>query len=760
MGGELPQRATCQNWERNRNGAMSDDEEDDSSGEIAPRRGSRVRVRAMSTADSDDEWEPEVKPKKRAKSKSKRGAGEDGEEEGGSHRPRRRGKGSKSKSTGSGDENDSPMDFGKTSDYELKLLELKKKLAWQICHHLGGGRRTIVRKEHGGGGEEAEDAGGGAMQLDDDDGADEAIGGSGSGENGEALASIAAAASSSSSSAPVVSAEDKLQAQNRREAKMVRELDRVMARIKEARSEYGKADEVFGTNAAMALAQRFVCRKCGNRDPELIFADPRTGDTICRGREGLNNCGEVVQDHFINSGEAHRNFEDGEDRNHHGPKRDALMPDSVNMRTSIGDGFHDNDRSNKFRKLQELAMQAEMDLSNIGKDGRASTRVGYKTNQKFKAFRLMADLASSLHIHEAVIERAKEEFAKYREVRERIENFEATVVGCILFAYLDLATEMNLDIKISDKVSHRDLGPSLSYTEQLASITQSDPSLRDDAAIHTLPHKRMKDFTKSEIRQWLVAVAGGDGGVHATEAGLIASYVDKVISGEEKIGAGISDDSKKRKASELPFVLHAGSSGNRSRQHSIGAAVPKSVCNLLLVEPKIASILSGSSGSSQVSSSSSNGSVGGTSAVFCSAILRRSRFDVAQKSAQTLEELESRRKSVEKADVSQTRAVQISQVLAEEDEVRPAPASGVLASGSTNEAKATDPSLNGNAAAVDFEDELFGGAQQGTFFHFGKSAPSVQQSGRPVQIKAEPKEEGTLSGGSSSASFRVHVEVD
>jgi hypothetical protein len=202
----------------------------------------------------------------------------------------------------------------------------------------------------------------------------------------------------------------------KRESEMLRELERIISRVREARPLYAMADlALAGSNARATEVQRFICKRCGNRETELIFIDPRTGDSICRGITGNNDCGEVVQDHNINTGEAFRNFEDQEDRNHHGKVADPLMPDSVNMRTVIG-GFVDG--RFKYKKLQQTAMQTEMDLSNLGKEGRASTRVGYKTEHKLKAFRMMADLAVSLRIHDLVIERAKLEFARYREVKE------------------------------------------------------------------------------------------------------------------------------------------------------------------------------------------------------------------------------------------------------------------------------------------------------------------------------------------------------
>ena len=60
-----------------------------------------------------------------------------------------------------------------------------------------------------------------------------------------------------------------------RERRMIEELHKCISRIRDARFEYDKAEEVFATNLPPVAAQLFRCTRCGNRDPMLIFADPR-----------------------------------------------------------------------------------------------------------------------------------------------------------------------------------------------------------------------------------------------------------------------------------------------------------------------------------------------------------------------------------------------------------------------------------------------------------------------------------------------------
>lgn len=596
-----------------------------------------------------------------------------------------------------------------TEDRDDKLLELKKRLCWSICHHLAPRPYDIADED------------------EVDDGMKIVLGDIDSGKT-------------SSGTNSIMSAERALQTQ-KRELEMLRELERIMQRLREARSEYGKADEALkGTNAKQAEAQRFVCKKCGNRDAELIFTDPRTGDTICRGSKGFNDCGEVVQDHFIFAGEAHRNFEDQEDRNHHGPKQDSLMPDSVNMRTSFG-GPQDAGQS-KFKKLQQIAMQTEMDLSNIGKEGRAATRIGYKTNQKFKAFRLMSDLAVSLRIHELVVERAKLEFSRYREVRESIQQFEGTVVACLVISYQDLSQEMNLDIKYSDHVSTRDLGPALSYTQILHSSTG-----KDDDALQTLPSKRLKDMDQAEIRTWLLAVGGKE---HESAALILADYVDRAFSGEEKLGSE-ANASKKRKAVDVSIFMDysyksRGIHGQQKSAAGAGTAPMRSV--LPMIEPKLAAILASQSDGaapvlSKPSAAKENNSKNANSLsaedIFRTAILRRSRFDVAQRSARELEEAEAKRKKVEKADLSQLGGIRTSSALIEDDVLPsslPQRAGSKTSSSVQAESKAPDaaPSIE---AEFDI-DELFGGSASSSF-HFGKIASAPQAQGAPQPDPQAPQ---------------------
>lgn len=632
-----------------------------------------------------------------------------------------------------------------TANREDKLGTLKRTLCWSICHLLAP--RAYAGDEDE---EDAEDNVG-----DDDDGIVLDVGGSSNSSSGGDGNGKTKAKGGGGAAAAAIKAFER----EKRETQMLHELEKIMQRIREARSEYGKAEAALeGTNAKATEAKRFVCGRCGNRDPELIFTDPRTGDSICRGKEGKNNCGEVVQDHFIHLGEARRNFEDQEDRNHHGPQQDSLMPDSVNMRTSLGAGPQATTGQSKFRKLQQIAMQTEMDLSNLGKEGRAATRTGYKTNHKFKAFRMMSDLAIEHHIHEAVIERAKQEFARYREVKESILQFEGTVVGCIVLSYLELSQDMNLDVKFADHVIMRDLGPSLSYTDAL-NMTVS----KDDVALHAVPDKRINDFAAADVHAWLAAVGGQE---YAASAQCIGDFMNKVFSGEEKLSIGFgawadgtnnnssssssngngNGQSKKRKAADAGIFLSSAKAINqRALKNAASAGVAEAVAttaeakpiprgNLVLAEHKLSTILAGLTEQSQAKTSRTSAAASAAAVApkssaedhFRAAILRRSRFDMKRKQALEAEEAEARRKRVEAADYSQTVPIHVTALADDDVVVRPAAKKSLVQS----ESKQGDGSSSSAAAAaaVDVDiDDLFGGAVS-TTFAFGKSASAPKQN--------------------------------
>jgi len=87
----------------------------------------------------------------------------------------------------------------------------------------------------------------------------------------------------------------------RREPELVRELEKIMDRIRLTRREYTKPEVDYGSAAAsLDTYLEFRCKQCHNRNPELFAANPHTGDTACM------ECGYVVEEHHIDMGQVTR----------------------------------------------------------------------------------------------------------------------------------------------------------------------------------------------------------------------------------------------------------------------------------------------------------------------------------------------------------------------------------------------------------------------------------------------------------------------
>jgi hypothetical protein len=59
--------------------------------------------------------------------------------------------------------------------------------------------------------------------------------------------------------------------------------------------------------------------------------------------------------------------------------------------------------------------------------------VGYKADQKKKAFSEMEQLGDALKIHPQVVKRAQEEFANYRDKREAVQHYEVCRINDDIF---------------------------------------------------------------------------------------------------------------------------------------------------------------------------------------------------------------------------------------------------------------------------------------------------------------------------------------
>lgn len=81
---------------------------------------------------------------------------------------------------------------------------------------------------------------------------------------------------------------------------------------------------------------------------------------------------------------------------------------------------------------------------------------------KREACALLEEISGNLNIATQVTLKAKEIFAKYRDLKEAVHNYEGTVAACLVIAYEDLSMEMNLEEvnKKKPPIPHFHLPPS------------------------------------------------------------------------------------------------------------------------------------------------------------------------------------------------------------------------------------------------------------------------------------------------------------
>ena len=175
------------------------------------------------------------------------------------------------------------------------------------------------------------------------------------------------------------------------------------------------------------------CGQCGNVDQALFVLDRKNGDVIC------TNCGTVVSESITHEGSQYRKFEGEVDRNHHGDAANPLYSNAHNMSTTLGGvnqvsgagmgGWGSGGGGGK-RNLETILRNAhayiELNVSQFGKTDRR-TRTGYKDKQKRDAFLNMNHVGDALNLHEAVVQRAKELFAGFRDDRELVQQYKGVI---------------------------------------------------------------------------------------------------------------------------------------------------------------------------------------------------------------------------------------------------------------------------------------------------------------------------------------------
>jgi len=179
--------------------------------------------------------------------------------------------------------------------------------------------------------------------------------------------------------------------------------------------------------------------------------DRKNGDLIC------TQCGTVATESLMHEGSQFRKFEGEADRNHHGDAANPLFSNAYNMSTTLGGlGFQTGAGVGGFGSMQKRGienilknahMYTEINLSQMGKDEKR-TRDGYKNQQKKEAFMKMKHIGDALGLHEAVVRRAKELFAGFRDDRELVQQFKGVVAACLIEAFDQLSNDGRQILKI------------------------------------------------------------------------------------------------------------------------------------------------------------------------------------------------------------------------------------------------------------------------------------------------------------------------
>jgi len=186
------------------------------------------------------------------------------------------------------------------------------------------------------------------------------------------------------------------------------------------------------------------CKVCGENDQGNFALDKKNGDCICM------ECGTVAAESIMHEGSQFRKFEGEADRNHHGDAQNPLYSNAHNMSTTLGGlGFQSGAGASwggmgGTRNMENILRNAhaytEMNVSQFGKEEK-KTRVGYKDRQKKEAFIKMKHTGDALNLHEAVVQRAKELFAGFRDDRELVQQFLGVVAACLCEAFDQLSKD-------------------------------------------------------------------------------------------------------------------------------------------------------------------------------------------------------------------------------------------------------------------------------------------------------------------------------
>jgi len=246
---------------------------------------------------------------------------------------------------------------------------------------------------------------------------------------------------------------------------------------------------VAAKTAVHAVEAWKKCKDCGNNDQAAFAMDRKNGDLIC------TQCGTVASESLMHEGSQFRKFEGEADRNHHGDAANPLYSNAHNMSTTLGGlgfqsgagvGWGMGSKRGMENILRNAHAYTEMNISQFGKEEK-KTRVGYKDRQKKDAFVKMTHVGDALSLHDAVVQRAKELFAGFRDDRELVQQFKGVVAACLSEAFDQLSKDGRQILKVQaggEDDEEENLSGRASWRSKMHDATAASTTVFSDIPSH------------------------------------------------------------------------------------------------------------------------------------------------------------------------------------------------------------------------------------------------------------------------------------
>lgn len=447
-------------------------------------------------------------------------------------------------------------------------------------------------------------------------------------------------------------------------------------------------------------------------------------------------------DHEVHSGAEKRNFEGEEDRNHFGPAPNKLMPDVVNLETSMLTTQSNGKESTLFKRLAQAQQSVEMNLSTIGREDR-HTREGYKAKMKKMAFRHLEEVGGNLNLHDAVINRAKEKFADFRDEREAMHNFEGSVLACLVLAYDELSSSLDLD-RLPRPATF--VSPDSRLLDNLPPLKRlaNREEQRDDVVLCTEAQSGLGRFSFEAARHWLQVVASTAPASLRQHAERFAIHLSDRIAKEEEDGKG--KEQRRRGLDDLGKGIFGVTtvSQRMSRYSQATSSLNSVTAGKILLRINLAQEVQAHFSSSEVSPEARTE----IETLFKEAILRRSQYDKALLEQEQRDEEEKKRLMTEENNAVPAKKRRLQQMQNQLQQQQQQTSSSSSATTSTSQAEAEEEM---QLLEVDLED-LVGG----TIRTLTSNAPSAFSS---ADGQAKGVEESASEGIAAAAAAASAVQV-